>query len=61
MTFDKVRETNTFEEDLNIENFPVCLITYANDKYYLNAPQIYDEKTDRFENKGIQFDYYQDL
>ena len=61
MTFDKVRETDTFEEDLTIENFPICLITYANDKYYLNAPQVYDEESDKFHTEGIQFDYYQDL
>ena len=61
MTFDKVREAKSFDEALIIENFPVCMITFANDKYYLNAPQVFDEESDKFEAKGIQFDYYQDL
>ena len=53
MTFDKVRETDSFEENLTIENFPICMITYANDKYYLNAPEVFDDNEDKLITKEI--------
>jgi hypothetical protein len=62
MTFDKVRETDSFEESKMVENFPVVMLTYANDDYYMNAPQIIDEKDEaKMRTKTIQFENYKDL
>ena len=61
LSFDKVRETDSFDEILNVKNFQVCMLTFANEDYYLNVSVEIDEVEGKYKTDKIQFQRFTDL
>ena len=61
LTYNKVRENDSFDEVRNVKNNTLVMLTFANENYYLNIPQEVNEETGELETQKIQFERFEDL
>ena len=61
LKYTKIKESQSFETVRTLENTSVCLITYANDNFYLNLPQVVDKTTGKYEIKDPVFQRWHNI
>ena len=60
ISYNRIKESNTFDELKNVSSNEVVLLTYSNDSYYLNVPQVLDQTTGALKEQNILFQNWED-
>ena len=60
ISYNRIRESNTFDEYENLGSNEVVLLAYSNDSYYLNVPQVLDRTTGVLREQNILFQNWED-
>jgi hypothetical protein len=59
ISYDLVRESETFDEIEDVQSSEVVLLTYANDNFYLNVPHKLNKETGDYNEGNILFQKWQ--
>lgn len=60
ITYNLIRESDTFDEIEDVQSSEVVLLTYANDTFYLNVPHSLDKESGEYEEQNLIFQNWQD-
>jgi hypothetical protein len=60
ITYDLVRESDTFDEVEDVQSSEVVLLTYANDNFYLDVPHKIDKISGEYKEQNLIFQHWRD-
>lgn len=61
LTYTTIKVPDSFQTKRSLSNTHVCLITYANDNFYLNIPQVINEATGKYQVKKAVFQRWHNI
>jgi hypothetical protein len=60
LTYDLIRESDTFDEVEDVQSSEVVLLSYANDNFYLDVPHKSDKETGEYLEQNLTFKNWKD-